>query len=388
MGDRITVSGLAIPVLGGRLSDIHRHLAIKSDDDKLLVEAWLVASFFPNVPRPIITFHGPQGASKTTTARILKALTDPSLTESVDLGKSPSDLAQVLDHHGVPCFDNLTSIPTWAADMLYRGVTGGAFSKRELYSDDSDIILSFKRPMIITGINIPTHAPDLLDRLLLIELERIQTEKRMDESTFWEKFNADKPSLFGALLSAVSGALKNLPTTKLDKMPRMADFARIACAYAEYAGIGSARMLDIIMAHTSRQTQEVLESDPLASAIHALILDRKKWTGTAVDLLALLNESVAIPKPDGWPKAANTLTRKLNVINSTLLDSGISTRRHQDPSTHLKLITLSLDRVAETSTISTISNKHISKCMINNDLKIVDIFPTLSGDEAIVEVFL
>ena len=65
-----------------------------------------------------------------------------------------------------------------AADMLCRGVTGGAFSKRELYSDDSDVILTFKRPMIITGINIPTHSPDLLDRLLLIELERIQSDRR------------------------------------------------------------------------------------------------------------------------------------------------------------------------------------------------------------------
>lgn len=148
------------PARGGRLSAIHNYLAIKADDDKLLVEAWLVACCFPDIPRPAIAYHGPQGASKTTSARIQKSITDPSLTESIDLGKTPADLAQTLDHHGVPCFDNLTSIPGWAADMLCRAVTGGAFSKRELYSDDSDIILSFIRPMIITGINIPTHAPD------------------------------------------------------------------------------------------------------------------------------------------------------------------------------------------------------------------------------------
>jgi hypothetical protein len=131
------------PVKGGKLSDLHRHLAIKSDDDKLLLEAWLVACAFPDAPRPAPAFHGPQGASKTTTARILKSLTDPSLTELIDLGKGPADLAQCLDHHGVPCFDNLTSIPGWAADLLCRAVTGGAFSKREHYCPEISRVSRF-----------------------------------------------------------------------------------------------------------------------------------------------------------------------------------------------------------------------------------------------------
>lgn len=315
------------PVRGGKLSGLHRHLAIKSGDDRLLVEAWLVACAFPEIPRPITTFHGPQGASKTTSARILKSLSDPSLTESGDLGKSPADLAQYLDHHGVPCFDNLTSIPVWAADMLCRVVTGGSHSKRELYSDDDDVILSFQRTVIITGINIPTHAPDLLDRLLLIELERISTDKRMDEATFWAQFNADKPLLFGALLDAMVGTLNNLPQVKLDRMPRMADFARIACAYAEYAGVGSERMLDIIMAQAARQTQEVLDADPVATAIRDFIQKRETWTGTAGELLDLLNDTAPSPKPDGWPKQANNLTRKLNVLHATLNEVGISVKR-------------------------------------------------------------
>jgi len=342
------------PVKGGKLSDLHRHLAIKSDDDKLLVEAWLVACAFPDVPRPAPTLHGPQGATKTTSGRILKSLTDPSLTESIDLGKSPADLAQNLDHHGVPCFDNLTSIPGWAADLLCRAVTGGAFSKRELYSDDSDIILTFKRAMIITGINIPTHAPDLLDRLLLIELERIASDKRMDETTFWAQFNADKPVLFGALLDAIAGTLKHLPMVKLNRMPRMADFAKIACAYAEYTGVGAERMLDIIMSHTSRQTQEVLDADPVATAIRDFIQKRGTWTGTAAELLGLITPA---SKPENWPKQANALTRKINVLHATLNECGISVRRDRAGTSRK----MTLESSAETSSLSSLSpqaNKH------------------------------
>jgi hypothetical protein len=139
--------------------------------------------------------------------------------------------------------------------MLCRGITGGASSKRELYSDDVDIILSFMRPIIITGINIPTHAPDLLDRLLLIELERISPRRRLDEITFRTRFNEDLPRLFGSLLDAIAGTLKHLSNIFLPRMARMADFTRIACAYAEYAGIGSKKMLANIMRHDSRQTE-------------------------------------------------------------------------------------------------------------------------------------
>ena len=64
---------------------------------------------------------------------------------------------------------------------------------------------------------------------------------------FWSKFNQEGPKLFGSLLDAISGTLKHLPNIVLTQMTRMAYFNRIACAYAEYAGIGSKRMLAIIM---------------------------------------------------------------------------------------------------------------------------------------------
>ena len=328
------------PVRGARLSAIHNYLAISHDDDRLLLEAWLVACAFHHVPRPAITFHDPQGASKSTTARIVKSITDPSAAVSVDIGKGPAELAQVLDHHGIPCFDNMTSIPSWAADLLCRGVTGGAFSKRELYSDDSDVLMTFKRAMIITGINIPTHAPDLLDRLLLIELERIPPESRMDEATFWSAFSADRPRLFGALLDALVGTLKHLPNIKLDRMPRMYDFARIACAYAEHSGIGTSKMLDIIMRHSNRQTQEGLDADPVASATQEFARMHIKWTGTAQQLLDQLNQQVPAPKPHGWPRKANRLTRKLNVLNATLHEAGITISHHKAGPNRDRLITL------------------------------------------------
>src|SRR5207245_11252185 len=64
----------------------------------------------------------------------------------------------------------------------------------------------------------------------------IADEKRRDERSFWHDFEAKRPGLFGALLDRAVGALKELPNVKLDRLPRMADFARWAVAAELGAG--------------------------------------------------------------------------------------------------------------------------------------------------------
>src|SRR5919197_2231288 len=61
--------------------------------------------------------------------------------------------------------------------------------------------------------------PDLLDRALVVE---------------WQELEEARPRLLGALLEVVACGLRNLPTTRLAELPRMADFTRWveACAPA------------------------------------------------------------------------------------------------------------------------------------------------------------
>ncbi len=311
------------PIRGGSLAELRPFLNVRHDDEWHLMEAWLATAVFAGIPRPALMMHGVQGAAKTTSSRALKSLLDPSATNSVDLGRDPAALAQVLDHNAVPCFDNLTNIPSGVADMLCRAVTGGAFSKRELYSDSDDVIYAFMRALILTGINIPTHAPDLLDRMLLIELDRIEQKDRRDERSFWAEFVEARPRLFGALLDAIVGILKFRDQIKLDRLPRMADFARLACAYAEHSGVGAKKMMSIIMANAGRQIEEVIESDPLATAVRELANARGSWTGTASELWGELNKGTEKP-PEDWPRSAKSLGKRIKVLQTTLIEAGIA----------------------------------------------------------------
>src|SRR5205085_4550335 len=71
---------------------------------------------------------------------------------------------------------------------------------------------------------------DLLDRSLIIDLPNIPAAKRRSEESFWKEFEIKRPRLLGGLCDGLSAALRNLPTVRLELLPRMADFALWATA--------------------------------------------------------------------------------------------------------------------------------------------------------------
>src|SRR5262249_31009918 len=87
------------------------------------------------------------------------------------------------------------------------------------------------------------------------------------------------------------------------------------------------------------QTEEVLQSNPVAEAIQQLLAGRKHWEGTPTKLLQELNSltssSIGIP---GWPKSANHLTRRLKSLQTAL--QGIGITYHSGKSKDGKLIML------------------------------------------------
>jgi hypothetical protein len=328
---------LPAPERGGGLAKLDDFLHLRTDDDRELVKAWLVTAVVADVPRPIITLHGAQGGGKTAAAKVLRSLLDPSAVEAMAFPREAPELAQVLDHHAVPAFDNLRSIDHSSADMLCRATTGGGISKRELYTDADDIIFAFKRAIIINGINVPTHAPDLLDRMLLIELERIPEDRRKAEREYWAQFEAARPALLGALYDEISRMLRAQVTVQ--DLPRMADFAELGARWAKGTGRDPQRILSMYRANITRQVEEVIEADSVGGAVRALMQKRARWEGTAEQLLRELAEQRSAGlAPVDWPRQANSLSRRLRVLQTSLL--GVGVRITHSRGEHARLITM------------------------------------------------
>lgn len=315
------------PVRGGDIRGLLHFTRLAKEEQKLLLLVYAVSCFIPGFPHPVPILYGDQGAAKTTTAKVLRSLIDPSTVGVLSMSNTSTELAQTLSHHYCSFFDNLSSITDWASDALCRAVTGEGFSKRELYSDDDDFIYTFQRCVGMNGINIVATKPDLLDRSILLKLERIPKAERKAEQAFWEEFNAALPSILGGVLDTLSASLRLRGSIALPEVPRMADFALWGCAIAQALGATQEEFLRVYGANINEQHEEAISESAVATAVMLLMEDRNEWTGSPSSLLEAM-EQVAekekiSTKGKEWPKAPQSLTRRLKEAKTNLAEVGI-----------------------------------------------------------------
>lgn len=302
-------------------------LNVRSGDDLLLVLVWLVAALIPDIPRAILVPHGPQGSAKSTLTRILRMLIDPSSVPMPRFPRNEPEMVQVLDHHAAPFFDNLSSISDYVSDTLCRAVTGEGFSKRKLYSNDDDILYFFRRALVLNGINIPAQRPDLLDRCVLVRLDRIPEDARRDEQGFWKAFEHARPRILAAMLDAMVGAMGLEPSVQLETLPRMADWSRWGFAISETLGFGGEAFLSAYRENRTAQNEEALTSHPVGAAVAVFMQRHREWSGQPSELLRELEHVADEEKIDRkqklWPRAPNWLARRLNEVETNLREDGI-----------------------------------------------------------------
>ncbi|KQU58723.1 hypothetical protein ASG66_17030 [Bacillus sp. Leaf406] len=316
------------PNFQGDLKQILKHVQIKNPDDQLLYLVYLVTCLIPNIPHTVLAFSGEKGASKSTSLRMTRQIVDPAVQELLTMPKSIQDLALSLANNYMPCFDNLDGITSAQSDLLCITSTGGGFSKRTLFTDDDETLLELLRCVGMTGINVVVTKPDLIDRSIIIELDRIPQNERKEERVIWDAFERDKASIIGGALRALSQAMEIYPTVQLKELPRMADFTRWGWAIAEALGYGGDKFIKAYTNNRSKANEEAIMSHPVAAAIIALMRDKIHWSGSVAELLKQLeyvsfSEKINI-RVKSFPKAAHILSRRLKEVKSNLDELGIT----------------------------------------------------------------
>ncbi|MFI5301334.1 MAG: hypothetical protein ACHREM_24885, partial [Polyangiales bacterium] len=341
------------PVSGGHISELRAFLNV-SDDNFYLLVGFLVAALRPTGPYPIVALSGEQGSSKSTTGRVLRALLDPSTAPLRSLPKSERDLSVSAFNNWVMAFDNLSGVSPAVSDALCRIATGGGLSNRQLFTDSEEIILDFCRPTIVNGIDDIATRPDLAERSLAIDLPRVPKARRLDEATFWKRFNEVAPRILGALLDGVSSALANIDSVVIDELPRMADFARWVTAAEPAFGWAPGTILGAYRRNRIEADADALDRDPVASLIPRLLrqMAGAPWEGTPTSLYQRLSGMAdeSIRRAEGWPRAANSMTGKLRRIAPLLRAAGISLTERRIP--NARLITICWTEASRSSSSS------------------------------------
>ena len=214
-------------------------------------------------------------------------------------------------------------------------MTGEGFSKRELYSDDEDVIYSYRRAIMLNGVNVAARRSDLLDRTILLTLVRIpRDEERREERAFWAEFEAAWPSILGGIFDSLALALACYRGIDIPWLERMADFTRFGAAVSEALGFGAATFLEAYSGNVVVQTKEAVEGHVVGASVLALMEGRTEWRSTPSELLAALEKAGEAAhlfrrnvsgrvEAKGWPGAPHILTRRPNEIRSNLTDLGI-----------------------------------------------------------------
>jgi len=311
------------PSLDGDIGDLYSMVNVREEDLPLLA-GWLLGALYPRGPYPILLLQGPPGSAKSTLARTLKSIADPNDLELRAAPKDMRDLQIAALHSRCVALDNLPHVPQELSDTLCRLSTGEATSSRTLYTNTDETIVKVQCPVIITGIGAIASQADLLDRAIVLNLHIISGESRVPESEYWRRWDARKASVLGALLDAAVHGLRNLENTHLERLPRMADFAKWVAA-CEPALWERGTFLAAYDQNRSDAHEITLDADPVGHAIVEMMTTHEKWSGTASELLTALEWTAGekAREQQNWPKASHILSRRISRIEGVLADTGI-----------------------------------------------------------------
>ena len=311
---------LPVPERDGSLTELRELLNVSSNTWPL-VEGWLVAALVPNIPHPILLLGGQQGTGKSSTARQLGGIIDPSPAPLRSQPRDEETWAVSASASWLVAVDNISTINNWWSDSLCKAVTGDGLFRRKLYTDGDLSVLSFRRVVLLTSIDAGALKGDLGDRVVLVDLEPIPDSGRRTECEMEARYQLARPRMFGALLDLLAKTLIELPTMSLPRMPRMADFGQLLAAVDQAAGHEDNRALDIYVGQRQRIAETVIESDPFALAVQQLVENEGEWHGTASELLEVLSPE---RPPRGWPRTPQGVGGQLSRIIPALGQVGIA----------------------------------------------------------------
>lgn len=330
---------LPVPIHGGDLGAL-RELLNVTDETWPILLGWMVAALIPGMPHPILMLGGLQGTGKTTAARYICGLFDASGAPIRSQPRDAESWAMSIANGWTAVIDNVSAIPAWWSDALCKAVTGDGWVRRALYSNADVAVLRFRRVLALTSIDPGALRGDLGQRLVLVDLEPIEPDRRRTERELDRLYRAAHPKILGALLDLLAGVLARLDAIGTDGLPRMADFARVLAAVDAVLGTSS---LKLYSDQEKRIAGEVLESDPIGEAVMRWTRNVGPWEGSAQTLLRCLK-----PEDAGreWPRTGRGMGASLRRLAPALAHHGIRVTPPR-PTDHTR--TFRLETIAQTA---------------------------------------
>lgn len=312
------------PQRGGDIGLLWQHTNIPGNR-RVMVLTWLLDSFRPDTPFPVLELVGEQGSAKSTTQAVLRSLVDPNKVMLRGRPKTVEDIFVAAANNWLVSYENLSGLTAEQQDAFCTLSTGGGFASRQLYTNGEEHIMETKRPVVLNGIAVVATRPDLIDRVIHVDMPTIPPEARKDDADTSAAWERDRPLVFGALLDLFADALRILPKVVLTHKQRMADFERFGEVVARALGFEPSEFQRQYAELVRAGIDRALESNAVAQVLDKYFEERISpwnWQGTAGQLYDLLNNQI-IPDRSTWPKSPKGLADQLRRIAPAYRAKGI-----------------------------------------------------------------
>lgn len=303
------------------------------DEYELLYRYWWLATFFTELcpTRPILLMHGGRGSGKSMACRIvLRSLFGPD----VDVHGQPekSDAFQAMTtHNHILVLDNLDTFNRELQDKIAGLVTGKIDSSRRLYTNNEEIRFQYRNWLAVTSRTPDTlQRDDLIDRLLILPLTRLDKTKRLRELLFLEEAIEKRGRWWGDVLMVLNRIVAEIRRTGIPAQAglRMEDWASLSQVMAQAEG--QLQIWQSAVNRILRLQVDMLLDDPVVQSIEAW-LRANSYSPSPLQTRALYDfcqlALFGLGKPDSsWPHSARAFGRRLAAIapelQARLADAG------------------------------------------------------------------
>lgn len=269
---------------------------------------------------PILALAAEKGSSKSTILRRLQAIVDPHSMDLTTIPKNQDEIAIRLDKALVSVFDNLSYLSQDVSNLFCQAVTGGTFTKRELYTNTGEITLNIKGIVAINGTSLVATASDLLERCVILNLKKIKPNELKSEQELQEIFDEDLPRILGSCMDCVKEVLATEFNLQTEYKTRMTHFFTTAVKCGIVLGYEEEEIVKILKLNQKHVNEQALEENLVAQAVMLYMEDRKEVRMSVTDFYGALKDTL-LDKAIGlrtFPEKPNGLSRKLNEIKSNL----------------------------------------------------------------------
>jgi hypothetical protein len=300
----------------------------------LLAMVTICTCFIPRISHPAIHVTGSQGAGKSFASRLLKQLVDPSAVMLSTMPRKIEDMLLLIWRYYVPIFDNVSGFNAEIGDVFCSIISGGVIEKRTLHTDSDTTIMKASGVIVFSSITSLHDRPDLHERTIKLELERIPKEERRTERRLWGEFEAALPGILGGVFDLVAKAMQIFPNVELKELPRMADYACHGFSLGEAMGGRGAEFMMDYTGNATLATTELLEHNTFFSSI-VQAMERPGpggLSGTFKEVLSELSEIAApkeselkaLEKDKSFPSSPRSFRKHLERLKVPLEDMSIT----------------------------------------------------------------